>query len=331
MGLLRRIEIRPSEGWPPLEIGPGCILTIGNFDGVHIGHQEILRTAEALARQRGAELVIMTFEPHPEAILHAQTGPQVLTPLGLKLELMARLASGIAIILRDAHELLRQDPQTFMTEIVAKAIRPSTVVEGEDFRFGSQRQGDVQTLIGLGRRLGFDVEIVHARQIRIPGGQDVRVSSTLIRYMLQSGHVADAALALGRPFRLCGMVVAGRGKGRQLGYPTLNMLRPDQIIPAEGVYAGRVLLAESMEGLFLDGPTLPAVFSIGQAITFGQDHPLLIEAHVLEGLSQDLRPRWMAMDFVEHIRAQHRFPSVQALVQQISTDCARARQILGLG
>jgi riboflavin kinase/FMN adenylyltransferase len=146
--------------------------------------------------------------------------------------------------------------------------------------------------------------------------------------MLESGHVAEAATALSRPYRLAGPVVSGWGRGRKLGFPTLNMGRPEQIIPAEGVYVGSVELAETPEALLQKTERLPAVFSVGEARTFGDEHPLLIEAHLLDRTLPDMTGHWMAMDFIRRLRHQHKFGSPEALVKQIEMDCRQARAVL---
>ena len=171
--------------------------------------------------------------------------------------------------------------------------------------------------------------MVPPRQIEMAAtSQTLRVSSTIIRYMLDGGHVAEAAVALSRPYRLIGPIVSGWGRGRKLGFPTLNMSTPKQIIPAEGVYAGFVEIAGSEQELLREHQRIPAVFSIGQARTFGDEHPLLIEAHLLiEGVG-DMTGRWMAMDFVQRLRSQHKFASPEELVTQIAKDCQEARAIL---
>ena len=310
------------------QVGQGCVLTIGNFDGMHVGHQEILRTARQVAGDRGVEMVVMTFEPHPVAILHPEKAPGVLTSLPLKLHLLKDYADHCVIVLEDSSELLRLSPGQFVEEFLMTAIRPAVIVEGDDFHFGAARAGDVQTLAQFGRERGFEVMVVPPRQIELATGQVLRVSSTIIRYMLESGHVAEAAGALSRPYRLIGPIVSGWGRGRKLGFPTLNMDKPNQIIPAEGVYAGLVETAATQDELLQRQEHIPAVFSIGQARTFGEQHPLLIEAHLLIGNVGDMTGRWMAMDFAQRLRSQHKFNTVEELVAQIAKDCEAARQVL---
>jgi len=310
------------------DVESGGVLTIGNFDGVHAGHQEILKAARQMAVQWETSLILMTFEPHPVAILHPEKAPKVLTGLEWKLHLLSQFAD-VGVVLADSKALLDLTAERFADRFLMQTIRPSVIVEGEDFKFGADRGGSIETLKGLGSRMGFEVKVIPSKHIKLPTGQVLRVSSTMIRYMLQAGQVADAALALGRPFRLYGKVVPGRGKGRQIGFPTLNMERPDQVLPAEGVYAGWVQRADSCQGLFSEKDRLPAVFSLGQARTFGDDHPLLIEAHVLSGPVGDGAGQWMAIDFVEHLRPQHKFSTVEDLVGQIARDCQHAKAVLG--
>jgi riboflavin kinase/FMN adenylyltransferase len=309
------------------QIQAGCVLTIGNFDGMHVGHQEILRTACRIARGRGAETVVMTFEPHPVAVLYPEKAPGVLTPLPLKLHLLQDYADD-CVVLEDSKDLLHLSPADFVDEFLLAVLKPAVLVEGDDFHFGAGRAGDTRMLADFGRAKGFEVVVVPPKQIEFATGQVLRVSSTIVRYMLEGGHVADAALALARPYRLMGPVVSGWGRGRKLGFPTLNMSKPDQIIPAEGVYAGYVEIAPTPQGLLEKHERFPAVFSIGQARTFGDEHPLLVEAHVLVGNIGDKTGQWMAMDFVQRLRSQHKFASPEELVAQIAKDCQEARQVL---
>lgn len=310
------------------QVRRGSVLTIGNFDGLHLGHREIFHTARRIARQRDTEMVVMTFEPHPVAVLHPEKAPGVLTPLPLKLHLLQEYADDCIIVLQDSQELLSLSPEDFVDKFLMASIAPEVIVEGDDFHFGAQRAGDVEMLRAFGARKGFDVVVVPPKQMALPTGQMLRVSSTVVRYMLEGGHVAEAALALSRPYRLMGPVVSGWGRGRKLGFPTLNMGKPDQIIPAKGVYAGRVELAESREALFDKAERFPAVFSIGEARTFGDQHPLLIEAHLLGAMLPDMTGHWVAMDFVRHLRHQHKFGAPEELVAQIDKDCRQARAVL---
>ncbi len=322
---MKIIEMRSGSA----DVKEGCVLTIGNFDGVHIGHQAILRAARERAKEKGVELVAMTFEPHPVAILHPEMAPGVLTRLELKEHLLCQFGVDSLIVLKDSRDLLSLSPAGFVDEVLIKSVGPSVVVEGEDFNFGFGRSGSVETLKELAAERGFEVFVVGSENIKLSTGQSVRVSSTMIRYMLESGHVGDAAVGLGRAYRLIEQVVAGRGRGRGLGYPTANMKKPAQVIPGEGVYAGFVQIGETEREVVGTGERIPAVFSIGQARTFGEEHPLLIEAHFLKENVGVLAGKWMAMDFVERIRGQYKFKTEKALVEQIAKDCEKAKAILG--
>jgi riboflavin kinase/FMN adenylyltransferase len=310
------------------QLPDGCVLTIGNFDGVHIGHQQNIKVARDIATLERVSLAVMTFEPHPVAILHPEKAPGVLTPLPLKIHLLENCGVDYLIILRDTTSLLRLSPSDFVDKFLLKDVRPKALVEGDDFNFGANRAGNIDTLRQMAEPNGFNVVVVPSKLVKLHTGQSVRVSSTTIRYMLQSGHVADAAFLFGRPYRLIGKITAGRGKGRQLGFPTLNMQMPSQIIPQEGVYAGYCLIGAAEDDVCRSDNRLPAVFSIGHAVTFSDQHAQLIEAHVLDANLGDMVGKWLAMDFLDRIRPQQRFESPEVLAAQIAKDCDSAKQIL---
>ena len=310
------------------KIPKNCLLTIGNFDGVHIGHQEILSAAKQAAQKSKVEMITMTFEPHPVAVLYPDKAPGVLTPLEMKKLFLAQSGVNCLIVLKDSTDLLNLSPEDFVIKFLVENIHPSIVVEGHDFNFGAKRAGNIDTLRKLGARWGFDVSVIEPKQIELSTGQLVRVSSTLIRYMLESGHVADAAAALGRPYRLVEEIIPGRGIGKKLGFPTLNMKKPRQVIPAEGVYAGFVRIGRTIEGVLSSEDKIPAAYSIGQARTYGEEFPLLIEAHLLKENIDSPTGEWMAMDFIRRIRSQHKFNTPEELSAQIAKDCQNAREIL---
>jgi len=306
----------------------GCVLTIGNFDGVHLGHQEIINVARKLADQRHYELVLMTFEPHPVAILYPEKAPGVLTPIALKKHLLAQFGVDYLVVLESSYRILNLSPESFVDEFLAKSVQPDVVVEGEDFNFGYGRSGNVRILKELGQKFSFEIVIVPGKEIKLADEQTARVSSTLIRHLLHKGNVADAAKALGRYYRLSGQTTLGKGKGRKLGFPTANIDPVNQIIPAEGVYAGFVEITDTQEQLCQSKNKLPAAFSIGRAKTFISYHPLLIEAHILGQDPGDLYGKHLAMDFVDFIRHQQKFTSPQHLSTQIAKDCQKAKEIL---
>ncbi len=310
------------------KIKAGAVLTIGNFDGVHIGHRAILSTAKQVAEQKQTEIVVMTFQPHPLSILNPKRAPSPLMPPVLKEHLLSELGVGILFTAKSEPELLNLSAEDFVERLIVKGIRPSAIVEGEDFNFGRKRAGSVHTLQKLVEAKSIEVVIVEPKKANLADGHTVEVSSTAIRDMVTKGKIADAAILLGRPYRLIGDIVPGRGKGKQLGFPTLNLKKPQQTIPAEGVYAGLVKIGDSEEQVCFTKEKIPAAFSIGRATTYGAGQSLLIEAHLLVENAERFRCRWMAMDFVTYIRPQRRFESPQALAAQIADDCAAARNIL---
>ncbi len=310
------------------KISHGCVLTIGNFDGVHLGHQEILTAARQTADKRQVRLVAMTFNPHPLAILHPQKAPGILTPLELKKHLLAELKVDCLLIQKSTPDLLALSPQDYVEQFIVKGIQPSIVAEGESFNFGSGRTGNIDSLQKLADEKGFEVLLVEAKEIKLSTGQMVQISSTLIRNLLETGSIADAAIALGRPYRLIGQIVPGHGKGKELGFPTLNLQPLKQLTPAEGVYAGFVEIGDSAEYVCTAKEKIPAAFSIGRAQTLTSNHSLAIEAHLLSGDVGDSYGKWLAMDFIERIRSQQKFDSEKQLSAQIAKDCEKAGKIL---
>jgi riboflavin kinase/FMN adenylyltransferase len=205
------------------------------------------------------------------------------------------------------------------------------VIEGPNFNFGYGRSGTVETLRQLGAERGFDVVVVPPRQVTVDDGPPQVCSSSLIRRLVAEGSVTGASQALGRRYRLIGKTHPGRGIGRQLGFPTANIEPLDQIVPAEGVYAGFVVTGQTPEAVRGKDRARPAAFSVGRAKTFLSNHPLLVEAHILEPNVEDLAETWLALDFVVKIRPQQRFDTHEALAEQIAKDCDRARELLAGG
>jgi riboflavin kinase/FMN adenylyltransferase len=310
------------------KIEEGCVLTIGNFDGVHIGHQEILATARQTAAKREVELAVMTFEPHPLAVLHPEKSPGILTPLALKKHLLAEFEVDCLVVVTSTRQLLTLSPQDFVQRFLVRNIQPGVVVEGHSFNFGSGRTGSLNLLQELGTKEGFEVIAVAAKQVKLSTGQRVTISSTVIRDLLKAGSVADAAVVLGRPYRLVGRVVPGRGKGKELGFPTANMQPSAQLVPAEGVYAGFVEIGDNFEDVCITNQKLPAAFSIGRFGTPRCERPPLIEAHLLMEDIGQLYDKWLAMDFVQRIRGQQKFQAESQLSAQIAKDCKKAKEIL---
>ena len=310
------------------QLPDGSVLTIGNFDGLHLGHQEIITTARQMADQRGGKLAVMTFDPHPLTVLRPEHTPGILLPMDLKQDMLSEYGVDYFIIINDSYKLLNLSPRDFIDSFIMKHVRPSVVVEGDNFQFGYGRSGNCQTLCELGNEYGFEVKILKSLEIAVETAEKIICSSTEIRQFVEMGHVKSAMQVLSRPYRLMGKTVPGRGKGSELGFPTANIDSVDQIIPAEGVYAGYVSIANDREHLLKADQKLKAAFSIGRAKTFLTEHPLLVEAHLLGECPGNLYGKFISMDFIGKIRNQRRFESEEELIAQISKDCVNANQIL---
>jgi riboflavin kinase/FMN adenylyltransferase len=299
------------------------VLTVGNFDGVHVGHQEILRIVTERARARKGEAAVYTFEPHPRKVLRPNDAPKLLTTLEQKLELIEAAGADVAVVERFDLDFARRDAASFVRDVIHARMAPEEVYVGYDFRFGHDREGSMRTLTELGPHLGFAVTIVPEVTV---GGRDV--NSTRIRELLSAGHVEEARALLGRPYRVRGSVAEGDRRGRSLGFPTANLDPENEVLPAQGVYAGRLrLLGEGKAGR---GSELPAVVNVGRRPTFKEAAPVLAEAHVIDW-SGDLYGRRVELSFLHHLREERRFPDVESLRRQIGADRDEARRRLAAG
>ena len=320
-------------GAVPAGFGPS-VVTIGNFDGVHRGHQAVLASVVDAARRRGLPAVAVTFEPHPVAVLHPERAPAVLTGTQDRLRLLGEAGLDAVLLIHFTPEFARWSPERFVQDVFVDALHAQAVVVGRDTRFGYRNSGDLGTLRLLGEKLGFDVELVEEK-FGTPGqgedGEGRRWSSTWVRELLAEGDVAGAARVLGRPHRVVGVVVHGDHRGRELGYPTANLAQ-DAVgqIPADGVYAGRLIRPAAADGdprVPADG-VLPAAISIGTNPTFDGTQRR-VEAYVLDRDDLDLYGEQVALEFVERLRPTLRFDGVEALVEQMGLDVARCRELLG--
>ncbi len=305
------------------ELPRAMVLTIGNFDGVHRGHQAILAAARRIARQRQTQTAVMTFEPHPAALLRPDRAPGILTPLPMKTLLLESLSVDVLIVIRDSLKLLNLSPADFVDQFLMANLSPSVIVEGADFNFGYGRSGTIETLRRFGGTRGFEVVEVPFVEVDADGG-DGKCSSSAVRRLLAEGRPHRAGRILGRPYRLAGQTVPGRGIGKELGFPTANIAPGEQVLLAEGVYAGYAVVGDCLEDVVFGGLRRPAAISIGRAKTFATDHPLLLEAHLLENRVGDLRGKWLGLDFIRFLRHQRRFETKDDLQRQISKDCDQA-------
>jgi riboflavin kinase/FMN adenylyltransferase len=307
----------------------GMVLTIGNFDGVHRGHQAIITAARQIARDKQTQLAAMTFDPHPGVLLHPERAPGILTPLAMKALLLESLSVDVLIVIKDSLKLLNLSPEDFVDQFLMENLSPSVMVEGPDFNFGYGRSGTINTLREFGKTRNFDVVEVPFVDVSVDNESETeKCSSSSIRQLLQKGRPRPAAQVLGRPFRLVGKTVGGRGVGGQIGFPTANIESTAQVIPAEGVYAGYVVVGDCLEDVAFGGLRRLAAISIGRAKTFLSDHPLLLEAHLLEDNVEDLRGKWLGFDFMRFVRHQQRFETKEDLKKQIQKDCDKALNYL---
>ena len=297
------------------------VVTVGNFDGLHVGHREILRIVTERARARGGEAAVYTFEPHPRKVLRADVPPKLLTTLEQKLELIASEGVDVTVVEPFDREFARQSAVEFVRDVLYARLRPEEVYVGYDFRFGHDREGSMRTLTEMGPHLGFAVTIVPEVTV---GGRDV--NSTRIRELLAEGLVEDAGNLLGRPYAVRGRVVEGDRRGRTLGFPTVNLAPENEVLPAVGVYAGRLRRLDAGAG----EAALPAVVNVGRRPTVRPDDPVLAEAHVIDW-SGDLYGQRVELAFLHHLREERRFPDLEALRLQIGRDRDLARARLAAG
>ena len=291
---------------------PHPIVSIGNFDGVHIGHQAILRLLVQEARKRQGTAIVLTFYPHPLAVLQPQRRPPLICNLREKLHLFASLGVQKVFLQHFTPTFARVSPEEFVQNYILKAFGAEKVIVGHNVSFGRNRAGNAETLQRFGKIYGFETEIVGP--IRT---DDQEVSSTMVRTLLAAGSVSSVARFLGRRFTVSGRVVKGFQRGRTVGFPTANLLpRADLLLP-NGVYAVRV---------DLDRQEIPGVANIGFNPTFGVDRRTL-EAHLFD-FSGDLYGKHLSVGFVERLRGEQKFSSVEELVRQIQKDAARARSLL---
>ncbi len=287
------------------------VATIGVFDGFHRGHAAVVERARARALECGAPLVVFTFDAHPRAVLARTAGFPQLTLLGEKIALLRKAGAAEVRVLSFSERLAARPPRRFLEEHVFAFGRLATLVVGYDFAMGRERAGTIPVLQGLGHECGFDVEGVPS----VLDGEEP-ISSTRVRRLLNEGAVARAAALLGRTYRLAGLVGAGDGRGRSLGFPTANLtVSPHKLQPARGVYAVRV----RGSGL----ASAPGVVNLGARPTFGEGPPT-VEVHILD-FEGDLRGERLELDFVERLRPERKFAGAGELSAQIGRDADAAR------
>lgn len=302
--------------WP----GERAVITIGAYDGVHLGHQAVIAQVRRLATEHDARSAVVTFDRHPASIVRPESAPRLLTDNEQRLELLAATGVDATVVLPFDESQSREDPAAFVERVLVDGLAVRSIVVGEDFHFGRNRAGNVAMLHELGARFGF--EVVPIELVERVDGVDEPVSSTAIRRALAGGNVTLATSLLGRPFQARGKVVMGDQRGRQLGFPTANVEVPNQVcLPADGVYAGHYERP--------DGTVHPCAINLGRRPTFYEhaDHSLL-EAHLID-FDGDLYGEPALIDFEHFLRSERKFEGIDALVAQLKHDVDHARQLLG--
>jgi riboflavin kinase/FMN adenylyltransferase len=309
------VQIWRSLDEVPADVGPTAVV-IGNFDGVHLGHRHVLARAREIADERSLLVVAVTFDPHPMAVLRPEHAPTTLTSLEVRAELLGEVGADAVLALPFDLEVANWSPEEFVEQVLVDGLHAAAVVVGANFRFGHRAAGDVATLRATGERFGFTAE-----GIPLDGGPQVW-SSTYVRMSLAAGDVAGAAEALGRPYAVRGIVVKGDQRGRELGFPTANVPTDTMTAaPPDGVYAGWLRRLDT-------GERYPAAISVGTNPTFAGDRPRRVESYVLDRTDLELYGVEVEVSFVERLRGMVAFEGVDKLVEQMTDDVDRARELL---
>jgi riboflavin kinase/FMN adenylyltransferase len=300
----------PEDPRPPRWLHP--VLALGNFDGLHRGHMKIIERVRRVASERGATAVAMTFDPHPPRVVRPDKAPPLLMTKTQRLEALERAGvDGVAVV-RFTPELSRWDPETFVRTVLVEWLHVAEVWVGANFLFGHDRAGNFSSLRGLGSRYGFRAEKIDPVRYK-----DFVVSSTRIRRLISEGRVDEASALLGHPYTIDGTVVEGSHRGRDLGFPTANLATGNELIPPHGVYATTVRL---------DGVIYPSITNVGIRPTFDDEPRTVIETHLLD-VECDLYGRTLRLGFVQRLRDERRFESVDLLKAQVGADVQKARTL----
>ena len=288
------------------------VLALGNFDGLHRGHTKIIERLRRVATERGATAVVMTFDPHPPRIVRPDKAPPLIMTKAQRLDALDRAGvDGVAVV-RFTPELSRWDPETFVRTVLLEWLHVSEVWVGANFLFGHDRAGNFSMLRALGARYGFRAEKIDPVRYK-----DFVVSSTRIRRLISEGRVDEAGALLGHPYTIEGEVVQGDQRGRQIGFPTANLVTDNEIVPPHGVYATTVRL---------DGVIYPSVTNVGVRPTFGGEPRLVIETHLLD-VTRDLYALKLRLGFIQRLRDERKFEGVEQLTAQIGADVQKARML----
>jgi riboflavin kinase/FMN adenylyltransferase len=300
----------------------GTVVTIGAYDGVHRGHREVIAKMQRIAEDRNFATAVVTFDRHPASVVRPQSAPRLLTDLDQKLERLEATGVDYALVIHFDEERSNESAEDFVREVLVGCLNAKLVVVGADFHFGHRRRGNVPLLEEMGRDLGFEViGLALVGQDGAPARDEEQVSSTAIRRALVAGDVALAHKLLGRDYEVRGVIERGDGRGHEWGFPTANLAVPDDILlPADGIYAGWYERP--------NGDRVAAAISLGRRPTVYEAQPYrLLEAHLLDW-SGDLYGETACVRFVERLRDELKFDSVDALLEQMARDCDDARRRL---
>ena len=293
----------------------GTVVTIGAYDGVHLGHRRLIDQVRDLAAARGCASAVVTFDRHPALVVRPESAPRILTDLETKLELLAATGVDYTVVVHFDEARSREPASEFVQTVLVDCLNAKLVVVGHDFHFGHNREGNVALLQALGPDLGFDV-----LGLDLFEAGDTAVSSTRVRTALSAGDIATANALLGRPHRLRGTVVQGEARGRELGFPTANIsVSPELCLPADGVYAGWYTRP--------DGTRHRTAVSVGSKPTFYAEGAVVVEAYLLD-FAGDLYGEPALVEFIAQLRGQARFDDIDALIAQMDRDVAEARKLL---
>ena len=301
----------------------GSVVTIGAYDGVHVGHRLVISEVCALARAKGLRSVVLTFDRHPAQVVRPESAPALLNSLDQKLELLASTGIDATVVIPFDEIRASEPPEEFVRELLVEALNAKIVVVGDDFHFGRERKGNVALLQRMGEELGFDVVGLDLVGTDGQPTSGMKVSSTQVRQILRAGDVVRASELLGRPHEIRGIVIHGDARGRQLGFPTANVaVDPEICLPADGIYAGWYLRP--------NGTRLPTAINLGRRPTFHEALTYsLLEAFILD-FNGDLYGEVACVQFVRRLRAEMKFDSIEALIDQMHADVAHAREILAV-
>ena len=304
-----------EDAWHGPRLENRSVLTIGNFDGLHIGQQAILHRVVERAKATGLESILVTFEPHPRSVLQPEKAPRRLTTPGQKRALAARqgVDTFAEVVFDDA--FAETTAERFVREFLRSKLQAVEIYVGSGFVFGRRKEGDLALLLELGREIGF--ETIGVEEVLANGAP---VSSTRIRQSIREGDLAHANAMLGRAYSIFGTVVRGDRRGKQLGWPTINVATGHEVLPADGVYASKVWLPELHR-------LLDAVTNVGSRPTFPDGGQKVVESHLFD-FDGEIYGEAVELNFLERLRGEQAFPSAEALTSQIEIDAATAREYL---